>query len=387
MVEKPKKLLLFTLTYLDAMLAKGNVWYVRHYEKYFDRVYVLYLMGHTPRVVKRGRTILVSLASGNKVINLLLAPWRLYCISRRLSPTSYLSGDQVFSWWTAWMVKLWLSARIILIPVCMPEVIYRSSGRTHTGLPVWLERFFIYASFKSAYRVLTGRSFGSFAEWLSQYRYSRNKLIMVDSLVESLPSDGFYQKLLSIKGDRKQAPDSSPRVLIYVGRLEREKLVEDLIIMMHRIKQKQKGGNRGIILKIIGDGPERESLRQLAAELKVDDAVTFLGSIANERLPEYLLQADIFVSPLTGTALREAALCGLPLVAYEIDWIVGLLEDNHTALLVPAGNYEELALQVMRLLSDKALYNNLSNNIRELAWRYWSPERCRESLAMAFGEN
>jgi hypothetical protein len=46
------------------MLAKGNVWYVRHYEAYFDRVYVAYMFGSPHEPVTNGNTTLVSLGSG-----------------------------------------------------------------------------------------------------------------------------------------------------------------------------------------------------------------------------------------------------------------------------------------------------------------------------------
>jgi len=385
--QAPKKILITGSASLEEMLRKGNVWYIRRYEEYFDRVYVAYVFGRPHEPVVSGNTILVSLAGrrGGK-INILLAPYRIYRFARRIRPTVYLNSDLVYSWWTCALVKYLFGAKIYLIPVCIPEEIYKSIGLSMSGsLPIWLERLFIRLSFASADHIVAGRHTGKLADWLQSSRLLRRKLIVVDTIVDELPSNGFFRNLRAGRGrDSRRIGKSGSFVLVYVGRLHKEKLVEDLVRMMAKTKESCDYGIQ-IRLNLIGEGPEKTRLERLARELGVGTMIRFVGSIPNEDLPKHLLDADVFVSTLTGTALREAALCGLPIVAYNFDWIQGLLKHEKTALLVRSGNYQGMASQVLRLVCDEKLRSRLSRNVRVLAERLWSPEGLRESLSQAFG--
>ena len=75
----------FTTTRLEDMLRKGNVWYVRHYEAYFDEVYIVYLMGDEKKTVSQGKTTLVSLGSGRNKLDLFCAPFRLLMFTKKVN--------------------------------------------------------------------------------------------------------------------------------------------------------------------------------------------------------------------------------------------------------------------------------------------------------------
>jgi glycosyltransferase involved in cell wall biosynthesis len=217
---------------------------------------------------------------------------------------------------------------------------------------------------------------------------SKKKLVVVDTVVDSLPTEGFLNRLDQVNagGHTIGAAHETVFEIVYVGRLHREKLVGDLIKMMAVIA-KSSGVCREIILTLIGEGPEQSFLEELASQLEVQGAVKFIGVIPNHQLPDYLCKAKAFVSPLTGTSLREAALCGLPIVAYNMDWVEGLFKHEETALLVSPGDYEGLARQVVRLSADEKLCKQLSANVKDLAWRLWTPRGIRESLQQAFKGN
>lgn len=91
-----KSLVYFGTTKFEDMARKGNVWYVRHYEAYFDEVYVVYLMGDEKKIVFQGDTHLISLGSGRNKFDLFFAPYRLLKLCRKVKPTSYLTADLVF---------------------------------------------------------------------------------------------------------------------------------------------------------------------------------------------------------------------------------------------------------------------------------------------------
>jgi glycosyltransferase involved in cell wall biosynthesis len=378
-----KILTVFTFSIMDDMLTKGNVWYVRNYEEYFDKVYIVYLSGQNNKIVSQGHTTLVSLGSSKKALpNLLQAPCRFYWFCRKIKPTAYLTADLIFSWWTAIIVKLWLRAKIVLMPVCMPDNLYRISGRTVTGLSRNLEKIMTNLCFLTADRVLTSSSFGNFVNWLSADRRTTGKVKVVPSTVEALPSPEFFIELAKQKVDSNHRYNSQRIQLLYVGRLSAEKMVEDLIKIMKILASKQPSGR--FLLKLIGDGPQKESLVALTRELGVEQAVQFAGSVRNEELVRCYLSADIFVSPLTGSSLREAALCGLPIVAYDTDWISGFLKHREEALLVPPREVEKMAEEIITLADDLQLRNHLINVSAKLAEELWTRKGLKQSLAQSF---
>jgi len=78
-------------------------------------------------------------------------------------------------------------------------------------------------------------------------------------------------------------------------------------------------------LAIIGGGPEREALLQLAERLGVTQRVHFIGRVAQERLPTYYSAADILIlaSSREGwpNVLLEAMACGTPVLATDVGGI------------------------------------------------------------------
>ena len=382
--KSPRKkiLLLFSIGRLETMLAKGNVWYVQHYESYFDLVYVAYLFGDPMRIKRRGHTVLISLGLSGKLGNLMLAPWKLFVLAKRVHSGYYLTADIFFSWWTGLLLRIGLDAKIALMPVCMPIQIYaNATGSITRYLPIFIEKIFTRFSFAAANRVLTGKNIFAYVEWLSTLSATKDKLVVIDTLPEELPSIDFYSVLERIRYSRTHAFDQTEKILLYVGRLHSDKLLFDVLDMARQLM------DMGVSFKVVfvGDGDEKVKLELRALELGIFDRVMFEGAKQSRELAQYYAAATAFISPLTGTALREAALSGVPIVAYDCDWVKGVFEDNHTALLVEYRNTSMLAKKVAELLTSPQLQATLSTNAMSLANLQWGTSSARLALEQAFG--
>ncbi len=111
-----------------------------------------------------------------------------------------------------------------------------------------------------------------------------------------------------------------------------------------------------------GDGPQREELGRLAAELGVAEHVHFAGQIPWDQVAAFLAAGDIFLLPsvrdaagnLDGlpTVLLEAMALGKPVVASRIAGVPLVIEDGVNGLLCPAGDADALAAAVAGLLAD-----------------------------------
>ena len=111
-------------------------------------------------------------------------------------------------------------------------------------------------------------------------------------------------------------------------------------------------------LVIAGDGKERQTLQDLAAE-QVADQVRFIGKIPRSELYRYYSAADLFVFPGIGESLGmvflEAQACGLPVVAFDNAGVPEAVQDRKTGFLVPMYALDQFVDAVKRLMVDKNL--------------------------------
>ncbi|MFZ5585543.1 MAG: glycosyltransferase [Thermodesulfobacteriota bacterium] len=137
------------------------------------------------------------------------------------------------------------------------------------------------------------------------------------------------------------------KVVISVGRVSSEKdyatLLKALAVMPPAWR-----------LVLVGDGPELENLRRLAAELDLGRRALLLGRRADvERL---LAAADLFalssLSEGVSVALLEAMAAGLPVVATRVGGTPEVVVEGETGLLLEPGLPHELALALQDALED-----------------------------------
>lgn len=132
-------------------------------------------------------------------------------------------------------------------------------------------------------------------------------------------------------------------------------------------------------LVLVGDGPLRPELEARAAALGA--RVTFAGRVSNERLPEEIARAEVFVLPSLyeghPKALIEALACGAAVVGTDVDGIRDVLQHEETGLLC-SPTPEGIADALQRLLSDPPLRARLGRSAREFAVSEYSLERAVE---------
>ena len=92
---------------------------------------------------------------------------------------------------------------------------------------------------------------------------------------------------------------------------------------------------------IVGDGPERGRLEEMARSLDVAERVRFTGALGQDELPAIYERANIFclASFAEGVpvVLMEAMAHGIPVVSTRIMGIPELVADGETGLLVAPG--------------------------------------------------
>ena len=114
--------------------------------------------------------------------------------------------------------------------------------------------------------------------------------------------------------------------LLYVGRVEAEKSIEDILHAMTPITMS---------LVVVGEGAERARLAQLARAMGVD--VRFVGTVAHDQLAGWYSSADIFVQPSStetlGFTTVEALACGTCVVARKAGGNTEVIAHEQTGIL------------------------------------------------------
>jgi D-inositol-3-phosphate glycosyltransferase len=186
---------------------------------------------------------------------------------------------------------------------------------------------------------------------------------------------GMFQPLDRIEARRKLGIPGS-NILLYVGRIEPLKGLDVLLQAVACLKER--GGWR--LLIIGGDGQsdgELARLGSLAAELGINEVVTFMGTVDHETLPLFYNAADICVVPSYyesfGLVAIEALACGIPVVASSVGGLVTTVRDGETGYLIPQHRPEAFAQRLELLLSDGGLRRRLGAAARASVARYSWP--------------
>lgn len=158
-------------------------------------------------------------------------------------------------------------------------------------------------------------------------------------------------------------------IVLFVGRLAEVKGCSYLIKAMEEA-QKTRPDAR---LIIIGDGPLRASLEELAKE-KLQN-YRFLGFQPSEEVRRWMNLARVLCVPSVkssmgaeegfGLVFIEAAAMGLPAVSSISGGIVEAVEHGQTGLLAQEKDWEALALYITTLLNDDDLWKEMSDRCRD----------------------
>lgn len=171
----------------------------------------------------------------------------------------------------------------------------------------------------------------------------------------------------------REAPD--PFEVICVGRLVPAKGQHVLLAAVAGLVSR----GRKVLLRFVGDGPDRASLEEEARARGLGPAVVFEGSVNQDRIRALYATADAFAlaSFAEGipVVLMEAMAMEIPCVTTFITGIPELIRDGVDGLLVAPSDEEALAGALARLMDEPALRRSLGPaGRRRVAERYDLPK-------------
>ena len=175
-------------------------------------------------------------------------------------------------------------------------------------------------------------------------------------------------------------------IVLFVGRLSKEK---NAIGLVHAWGQLQPSQRQEWMLVLVGDGAEREILKEVIDQTELQDSVLLAG--ASGRVVEWLHAADLFVLPSWGeglsNALLEAMACGLPVVATDVSGVNQLVGTSNCGLIARNGEAESIRECLERLMNEKnATLQTIGIRGRELIAREYTMKHVTQKYRDLFAQ-
>ncbi|MQA11118.1 MAG: glycosyltransferase [Pseudonocardiaceae bacterium] len=149
----------------------------------------------------------------------------------------------------------------------------------------------------------------------------------------------------------RHSPRAAP-LLLFFGRLEYEKGVQDLLTALPRIRRSHPGTR----LVVAGEGRHLDELEEQARRTRVLRSVDFVGHLPDRELSAVLAAADAVVLPSRyepfGIVALETAAAGTPLVASTAGGLGEVVLHGRTGLAFEPGDIAGLTSAVRQVLDD-----------------------------------
>ena len=150
------------------------------------------------------------------------------------------------------------------------------------------------------------------------------------------------------------------KVILYVGRLAKQKGVEYLIKAFSKLRKERDD----IVLIIVGRGECKDELVLLSRNLNIKDYVYFMGFVENVSISPYYLLSNVCIMPSIthgqadcwGYVVNEAMHCGKPIIATDaVGAAFDMIKDGENGFIVPEKDVNALYEGLKKIISDSDL--------------------------------
>ncbi|MDQ1909743.1 glycosyltransferase family 4 protein [Paenibacillus sp. GD4] len=197
----------------------------------------------------------------------------------------------------------------------------------------------------------------SFKQYLSDYVQEPERIGVIPN--------GFDEKRFRPVHHENQVPQ-----LITVCRLVPAKGLDILLKACSELKRR----GHTFVLHLIGDGPMRPNLEELAQELGIYEDTIFYGYMLHPE--DFMPFFDVFVLPSRaeafGSVFAEASLCGLAVVGTDVGGIAEQIEHGTNGLLVPVDDVQALATALEKVIGDPIYRYNMARVALDRALKSYS---------------
>ncbi|MFD2191867.1 glycosyltransferase [Pistricoccus aurantiacus] len=177
------------------------------------------------------------------------------------------------------------------------------------------------------------------------------------------------------------ALEGAEMVVGYISNMSRREGHQYLIRAIHQLREQTRRDIRGLL---VGNGPERENLERLAAELGMAEVIAFPGEVDHSQINAYYKAIDLFVIPripdyaadwVTPLKPYEAMALERPIIVTDLPALKEVVGENEErGLVAKPADVESLVGQLQRYIDDPMMRQHKVETAREwvFAERTWS---------------
>jgi len=184
-------------------------------------------------------------------------------------------------------------------------------------------------------------------------------------VIENFVDNSRYKK--PIDAFRKVIAPHDEKILIHASNFRKIKRVDDVIKIFANVHEKIPSK-----LLLVGDGPERRAMEDLARQLQVQDDVRFLGK--QEQIEEILLVSDLFLLPSEyesfGLAAMEAMAANVPVISSDAGGLPEININGETGYTAAVGDVKTMSACAVNLLSHEELLAQFRKNAKAQALKF-----------------
>jgi L-malate glycosyltransferase len=166
---------------------------------------------------------------------------------------------------------------------------------------------------------------------------------------------------------RRVIAPQGEKILVHASNFRKVKRVQDVIKIFAKVHKQIPSK-----LLMVGDGPERPAMENLAKELGVSDDVRFLGK--QEQMEEILVVSDLFILPSEyesfGLAALEAMAAGMPVISTNAGGLPEINIHGETGYLADVGDVEAMGDLALSILKNDEVLAKFKTNAYEQACRF-----------------
>jgi glycosyltransferase involved in cell wall biosynthesis len=169
-----------------------------------------------------------------------------------------------------------------------------------------------------------------------------------------------------------------------VGRLREEKGHPSLLDAMAEVVKVIPD----VVLLVVGDGPDRESLKQKAQNLGISQNVIWMGQKSPDEVYRLYSAMDVVAVPSLfegfGLTAAEAMAAGLPVVASNVEGLSEVVVDTETGYLLAPRDSKALAEALVKLLENPELRQKMGRKGHEVVEKKFSLMRFQTATLAAY---
>ena len=215
--------------------------------------------------------------------------------------------------------------------------------------------------------------------FLRKNGFKKRLVFATGNTIDQIPIDRAisHWDCVKLESFRKEKSIEGKPVLLISGVLRPKMKLPELIEAIGRKRLK----DHNVVVVIIGDGPERSIVEDVARRVGVTERIIWVGSTRDQEImAPWFLCAKVYVYPgAIGLSIIHAFSYGLPVVTHstvesqmpEFE----AMEDGRTGLLFKEDSIDDLAEKVCTLLDDDALRNTMGERAYRIAHENYSMDR------------